>query len=144
MALYSAGMKNILLVALLLSVPASAIEWKIIGPTVYSGTFSADLKKPVGAATVELLEEKKIPFVGNESGINSIMGTPTGDDAIEIISAESMKVYGWCYEVDGVQPDVMPDEYFFPKQASKLTWFYSYSLYEKGEWKSYCTPAFGV
>ena len=124
---------------------AHAIEWEVIGNTsmvpVHRGKFEADLKKSAGELTVQILTTHQIPFVGNEAGINSILNTPTGDKAIVIVSNDTMRVYGWCFEVDGVQPDVMPDKYFIPAQNSKLSWFYAFSLYEKGEWKTYCTPA---
>lgn len=124
---------------------APAIEWEIVGQkspiAEHRGSKEVDLKKSTGEITLEILEGNHIPFVGNEAGINSILGTPTGDAAIVIVSDDTMRAYGWCFEVDGKQPDVMPDKFFIPTQASRLKWFFAFSLYEKGEWKSFCTPA---
>jgi len=136
---------SIVWLSLLVS-PAFGIEWEIIGQKskspVHRGSLDVDLKESVGEATLHILDANKIPYVGNENGLNSILGTPTGEAAIVVVSNDTMRVYGWCFEVDGVQPDVMPGKYFFPSQVSRLRWFFAFSLYEKGEWKSYCTPAY--
>ena len=133
------------LAAVVVSLNCSGVHWEIIGQdskkAVHRGSLDIDLKTSVGATTIRVLDENKIPYVGNEDGINSLLGTPTGDAAIVVVSADTMRVYGWCYEVDGIQPNVMPGEFYFPTQASTLRWFFAYSLYEKGEWKDYCTPA---
>lgn len=126
--------------------PAIAIHWEIIGQDskapVSHGEFTADLGKSVGEATVLILDKNKIPYVGNESGLHSIYGTPTGDAAIVVESDDTMRVYGWCYEVDGKMPADMPDKVRFSKQTSTLKWFFAFSLYEKGEWTQCCVPAY--
>jgi hypothetical protein len=94
----------------------------------------------VGSLTVSVLNDHDIPFVGSESGINSIFGTPTGDAAIEVIDDRSMRAYGWCYSVDGVVPDVMPDAYELTGTEASIAWFFAYSSYEDGAWRRYCVP----
>lgn len=131
---------------LFLSNSGHAIYWEVIGQDskdpVRQGRQSVDLKKSIGVATVEIFRANRIPFQGNEGGILSVFGTPTGDGATVIVSNDTMRVYGWCVEVDGVQPQVMPNNYFFPSQESVLRWFFAYSLYETGKWKNFCTPAY--
>lgn len=97
----------------------------------------------VGAMTVTALEANHIPFHGSAEGIYSILGTPEGDGAIEVISDKKMRAYGWCYEVDGKQPDVMPDKILL-QGSEHVKWFYAFSLYKDGDWRSYCEPAYKV
>lgn len=139
-------MKLIILVGVLLTIPIWAIEWEIIGQEsklpVYSGKLDADLSQSLGEVTVKILEDNKIPYIGNEAGILSILGTPTGDDAIVIVDGDTMRVYGWCNEVDGIQPSLMPDKFFFASQEAKLRWFFAFIVNDKGKWQECCTPAY--
>ena len=124
---------------------AGKVRWEIVGQQSknpnFQGTLDIDLRKSLGEITLEIFAKYQIPYLGNESAINSILGTPTGDEAIVVVNDKTLKAYGWCYEVDGRQPDVMPDKFYFEKEVSVLRWFYAFSLYEDGVWKSYCTPA---
>lgn len=126
--------------------PAFCVDWEIIGQKSkvpeYSGSEDMDLKVSVGEHTIRLLEAAKIPYKGDASGILSILGTPTGNDAIVVESNERMRVYGWCYTVDGKGPSVMADKFFFPSQKSKLSWFFAFSVYDHGNWIDCCTPAY--
>lgn len=138
-------MKFVLLF-ILLSSSLFAIEWEVIGQDsktpVYSGSLNADLKKSLGEITVKIFDTKKIPYIGNEAGINSILGTPSGDKLLVVVNNETMRAYGWCFTVDGQIPDLMPDKVYFSRQNSHLSWFFAYSLYEKGQWTKYCVPAY--
>lgn len=128
------------------STSSFAITWEVIGQAsktpVYHGESQAVLSESVGAFTVKILQEKHIPFHGTASGIASILNTPTGDDATVIVSNDTMRVYGWCVDVNGVLLEQMPDKEFFANQHVNLRWFFAFSLYEKGVWKSYCVPAY--
>ena len=97
----------------------------------------------VGLVSVEALRQAKVPYIGDESGLASIFGTPVGDAAIELISDRELRAYGWCYEVDGRQPDVMPDQVRLTG-AEHIRWFYAFSENKNNEWVSYCVPAFMV
>jgi len=133
-----------LLLLLLVNPYSYAIEWEVIGQDsprpVFFGSHTADLSKTLGDTTVKLFDEQKVPYIGNESGMNSILNTPVGDKLV-VINNETLRAYGWCFSVDGMIPDFMPDKFYFTKQTSKLSWFFAYSLYEKGEWTKYCVPA---
>jgi hypothetical protein len=96
--------------------------------------------RSVGATTTHFLDARGIEYVGDDSGMVSILGTPYGDAALEILSDTAMRAYGWCYLVDGVEPDVMPDQLILTGDETAVTWFYAYSLYADGAWKEYCTP----
>jgi len=97
----------------------------------------------VGEMTIATLKKSQISFVGNVAGINSIMGTPIGDGAKEVISDTHMRAYGWCYEVDGFRPATMPDKIIL-KGTENIRWFFAYSNYQDGTWRDYCTPSYTI
>jgi hypothetical protein len=138
-------MKYLLL--LLVSFSVQAIEFKVIGPCTdkpllqsrVSGTFSN-----VGELTIKTLKNLHIPHSGTEAGIVSIYKTPVGDAALEVLSDYEMRAYGWCYSVDGVSPEIYPDEVPVTSETKSITWHYGFAHYYKGEWISQCTPANSV
>lgn len=128
---------------------AHAISFEVIGPCsstpVYSGVFTMnDLKISVGKTSISIFDQQKIPYIGSEMGFNSIVGTPTGMDALEVLSDTKMRAHGWCYSVNGVGPDVMASDYFFNSNNDKLVWFFGYSTYDNGQWVDYCVPSYKV
>lgn len=94
-----------------------------------------------GDITVDFLNLSGTEYIGSRGGINSIQGTPVGMEAIEVVSDTHMRAYGWCYEIDGVQPAEMPDQIKL-KGPEHVRWFFAYSTYEDGVWKDYCTPSY--
>jgi len=96
-----------------------------------------------GALSISVLEESKTEYIGSEGGINSILGSPVGMEAIEVLSDTKMRAYGWCYEIDGFGPAAMPDEIEL-KGTEQVRWFFAFSTYEDGVWKDYCTPSYSV
>lgn len=142
-------MKNLLLILVLgTSLQASAITWKIFGACknspVHEGSFVADLQKSVGHTSIEIFDAYKIPYVGSAEGINSLINSPIGMDSIEVVSDQEMRVYGWCYTVNGKQPTEMPHQIRFQNQTDKLVWFYAYSTNKSGTWTDYCSPAYWI
>jgi hypothetical protein len=126
-----------------------AITFKVIGPcdpvAVFQGSIDLqDESSSVGSASIEIFEKYKIPYRGTVDGLNSILGTPTGDESIEIISDTKMRAYGWCYSVNGIEPDVISSEYFFKSKEDNLVWFYAYSTYDSGNWIDYCVPSYKI
>ncbi len=89
--------------------------------------------------TKKLISKNSIPSELADNGVKSILNYVTGDDALEIISDTKMRAYGWCYSVNGISPDVMPDE-FSIEQNDQVDWFLSYSTYDSGVWIDYCKP----
>lgn len=143
-------MKSFILIAVSLFVlNANAITWQVFGPCdtkpVFQGKTDVDLTKSLGAVTVEILNQNKIPFVGTESGFNSIINTPTGIDAMEIVSQTELRAYGWCYSLNGKVPDIMPDKVPLTSQKDHLIWFYAYTTNIKNQWQDdYCSPAYWI
>lgn len=95
----------------------------------------------VGQMSIETLKKFKIDFKGSESGLNSVFGSPTGLDAMEVLSDNEMRSYGWCFEVDGKVPENYPDSISL-MNVKKVRWFFGYAHYLNGNWISQCEPAF--
>lgn len=98
-------------------------------------------KMDLGSFTIHMLNEIGIKYQGDSSSILSINNTPVGSDAIEIIEDNQMKAYGWCYDLNGVAPEVYPNEVQI-KNSDKVTWWFGYALYQNGKWITQCTPAY--
>lgn len=122
------------------------ITIKVIGPCSSEPVLeSVEWLKPgtnLGEATVTFLARTKTPFQGNDRGMNSILGTPVGDAALEIFGAqdEKMRAYGWCFHVNGQMPLVYANE-IEAQTGLTLEWFSSYALFDKTDWVSMCNPS---
>lgn len=111
----------------------------------YNGNIEViDLKDSVGKISLNVFEDQKIPYIGNESGFSSILNTPTGIDAIEVLSDTKMRAYGWCYSVNAIGPDVLAGDYFLNSKDDKIVWFFGYSTYDQGQWIDYCVPSYKI
>ncbi len=128
-----------------LSTDVFAVYFDVIGPCsskpAYSGSFKTDITENVGRISIDIFEANKIPFIGTEDGMNTIIGTPVGDEAIEVISDTKMRAYGWCFSINGVIPDVLTSQSYVTKQNDYISWFYAYSTYDQGNWIDYCVPS---
>lgn len=137
-------MKLLSLITLLaFSTYTKAITFEVIGPCeetpIYTGEMEInDLKKSIGQLSVELFQKYNVPFIGNDVGMNSILNTPTGLDAMEVLSDETMRSHGWCYSVDGEIPEVLANEVWPNTKKTHIKWFFGYSYYDRGEWYGYC------
>lgn len=84
-----------------------------------------------------------IPHQVTENGVASILDTPTGYAAYEFVSESHMRVYGWCYEVNGRQPSVVAANYTIdPRCQDHVRWFYGYAEIVDGQWTTYCRPVY--
>ena len=140
-------MKNttLLILFFLFSFNAKAIEIKFIGPCDENPLFDTNVKhdyENVGELTIGTLIKFDISFKGTEAGINSAFGTPTGLEALEVISDDEMKAYGWCYSVDGIAPEVYPNEVAISMKTKSIIWHFGYAHFLRGKWISQCTPAY--
>lgn len=138
---------KLILMSFLLSVSAWSIDLKFIGPCEKEPIITIKIEKTfsnVGALTLAALNENKIPYQGTEEGLNSIFNTPTGLDAVEIISDIEMRSFGWCYSVDGVSPEIYPHEMPITKNTKTVIWHYGFAHFYNGEWRTQCTPSYSV
>jgi hypothetical protein len=130
------------------SATASAVVLDVIGACskkpVYSGIFKTDISESIGKISVDIFEANKIPYIGSENGMNSIINSPMGDEAIEVLSNTKMRVHGWCFSINGIIPDVTADKIHVTNQSDYISWFYAFSTYDKGEWTDYCIPSYTV
>jgi len=101
---------------------------------------SANKKQNIGELSIQAMEDNGIEFIGTATGINSINGSVTGLDALEVLGDKEMKAYGWCYKVDGIEPSVLPHKLFIKTGEEKIHWFFAYSHYLNGNWITMCSP----
>lgn len=97
----------------------------------------SELPKNLATATLATLEASGLQYLGTEQGITQINHSPLGLAAIEIISATEMYSYGWCYQINGVIPEVYPHEIEL-NPDDQVLWFYGFAHYQNGEWISQC------
>jgi hypothetical protein len=101
------------------------------------------LPTTVADITLDTLNNNEIPFLGSESGINSMLGTSTSLDSYEVVSDNRMFAYGWCYSVNGLEPDLLMSEFVIdPASEQVISWYFGHAEYLDGEWISYCTPVY--
>jgi len=141
-------MKKILSIILLaITTQASAFEFTITDICENKLVLNENIEilndVSAGDLTLYMFKQYEIPYIGNIDSISSIFNTKTGLDSYEVISDTEMKVFGWCYEIDGVQPDVFMSQVTIdPTVHKKMNWFYGYAHYKEGEWLTYCTPVY--
>jgi hypothetical protein len=135
----------LLIVTIFVSLPSLALEFKVLNicenTAVYETSIQLEHNSTVGDLSLYFLERAGLDFAGNRNGVNTLLGTVVGDEAMEIISNEQMRVYGWCYEVNGKYPEMLMSEFIIePNQVQSITWFYGYAELIKHDWISYCIP----
>ncbi len=138
-----------MLYGLLFSLNAQAIYWEIYGPcsnkAAHAGKQLTDIKLSIGEITVEILDYNKIPYEGTELNFSSIYNSPTGLEAMEVISDTEMRAHGWCYSLNGVIPDVMPNHTYPSSQNDHLIWFYGYYTNKDNVWlPGPCMPTYDI
>jgi hypothetical protein len=98
----------------------------------------------VGKVTIDTLDRADFVYIGSDQGINSIRGTVTGEAALEVISDDEMRAYGWCYYYNGVEPAQFPNEIIVSRENDKIEWIFSFAHYKGGRWISTCNPTHEV
>ena len=120
----------------------------IIGPCssepVFKAQFEAVERQNVGDITMDLLRQYKIPFIGNARAIQSLFNTPIGDNALEVLSDNEMRAFGWCYSLDGVEPGSYPNQVLINSKDSHISWYFGFAHYFNGQWIAQCTKSFTV
>lgn len=92
----------------------------------------------LGDFIVNYLDTNKIPFVGSKYGINTIKNSPVGDEALIVLNDHEMLAFGWCYKIDGIVSEKMPDEVVLDDSTMDVHWYYGFAHYFNGEWVSQC------
>lgn len=139
-------MKTLILLFSLLSASSYALEFEFIGPCskkpLLKQTVLLKEAISVGAMTIKVLDHNGIAYQGNEVGINQILNSPIGLDSMEIISDQELLAYGWCFEIDGVIPEVYPNQIQLRAGIKVIRWFYGYAHYLNGEWVGQCQKSY--
>lgn len=129
------------------SIPALAIELKFIGPCQKEFIMRTEVTEEfenVGELTIGTLGKFGIPHTGSAEGLSSAFETPVGQDAIEVVSPDEKRYYGWCFSVDGIAPEVYPHEERITAETKSVVWTFGFALFKNGEWVTQCTPAHTV
>lgn len=144
-------MKSLLLGVLILMfqvIAFAATSFEVIGPCSEEPILSTSVTKTkainIGALTIDQLDKNNFEYIGTENKIDSIDGTPVGQAALEIISRSEMRAYGWCFYVNGQEPEVYPNEVKMSKSVKSVQWIFGYAHYVAGEWVSMCEPSWKV
>lgn len=137
-------MKLLIICILTLSYAHAGII-KFVGPCserpVFETNFSPLEDDTVGSVTVEVLASNDIPFLGTERSMNSIFNTPTGLDAMEVLSDTQMNAHGWCYSINGKEPNLFANE-IKAQQNDEILWWFGYAHYDSGKWITQCEPTY--
>lgn len=133
-----------LVIALTSTTIATATHFIVQDPCTNNAWLNTNVNstrgQSVGAITLATLKAHSFPFEGSEQGIRSIRKTVTGDNALEVISDSEMRAYGWCFHVNGVEPDVYPDQILIQNENDLIEWFFGFAHYKGGAWISTCNP----
>lgn len=137
---------NAFLVVLFFQISLSASTIEVVGACSATPLFvSEDLlhepTKTLGDLTIEIFDQNKIPYRGSNEGIVQIFNSAVGEEAIETLSHEKTRFYGWCVHVNDIEPGVMPDQVVLVSSHSKIKWFYAYATVFRGQWTEMCQPA---
>lgn len=139
-------MRNALIVITLLAFtgPAYGIRFVVQDPCAAAPWLDTEAEGSVGhslgAVTVATLERESVPFLGNDHGINAIKGTIVGDQALEIVSDNEMRAYGWCFQLNGREPNLYAHQVYIGTDADVVYWYFGFAHFLDGTWISNCTP----
>lgn len=140
------GSITLIFILMVTSAKVFAATLEIIGACdetpVFSTIFSIRVQdsKSIGKVSVDIFDQNYIPYLGTEEGMNSILNTPVGKDAIEVISSTEYLAYGWCYKVNDIEPGEYPHE-IVAKNNDSIVWWFGYARYKDGQWIEQCTPS---
>ncbi len=131
----------------LLSISAFPIDFSVIHPCENKPFLkqSIEVLAPISVSelTHYIFKKFDIPFIGDKKVIDSILDTPTGENAYSILTRDEIKVYGWCFQVNGIQPDkLMSDVILDPSISNHVNWVYGFAHYKNSKWITYCQPAY--
>lgn len=117
----------------------------IAGETLLEELLSASPGGSLGQLSDQILKNASSrhelkQYDGSDAGVLSINGL---GPATEVLSeAHQVRVYGWCYRVDGKTPqDLAANQYLLTGNETRIEWFYGYAQGGSGGWKSMCVPA---
>lgn len=97
----------------------------------------------VGHLTKYTFDSYSIPYIGSEMEMHSILNTPFGRDAIQFLAPNTVRVYGWCFEINGMVSSLPTYQSLVsPHSKSHIRWFFGYAERQADRWGEYCKPAY--
>lgn len=141
-------MKNlIIIIALLFSVNALSITVEIMDPCEHKSRAKGQIEILNPASVHEIVNflfpTFDFSYELTQTSMIQIFNTPTDASSVEYVSSTNIRYYGWCYEVDGVMPDVTMDRFTVdPMIHEQIRWFYGYAELNDGNWVHYCEPLY--
>ncbi len=116
------------------------IEHPCQSKSILQSTFTSMASdESVFSLTKSELSKNKIDSVLASNGVISILGYIPPEKSVEVIGPTKMRAYGWCYSINGLIPDEMPDQILLSSNDS-IKWFLSFSTFENNQWIDYCVP----
>ncbi len=145
MCKYRIILYNLIILLILESGLTKGATITFVGPCsqvpLHTASFHIIDKSAVGDITSDILQKFNIPYLGTPQGFNSIFHTPTGLDAIEVINNYELLSYGWCYSINGVQPNDFPNN-IMVKDDDNIRWWFGYAHYKNNTWLHQCVPSY--
>ena len=107
-------MKNIFKICFVVitsfSLSAQAITVEVLGEKgeqLFKQNIGLMLPSNVGETTIAIFDQHSVPHKGTDSGIVEIYNLK---QEIKVVSDTEMKAYGWCFSINGIVVETMPDE----------------------------------
>lgn len=127
-------------------VQAGTVQLIIENPCEAKKTFKSNiiyndnLELSAGIATFDPLSKSNVSYIGDESGMNSIYHSPIGKEAIYQDKKNTVYAFGWCYSVNNIAPDMMPNETKLDLTIplNTILWWFGSAISKNGEWIEYC------
>lgn len=108
------------------------------GEQLFNQKIGLLLPSHVGETTIAIFDQYNVPYVGSDSGIVELYNLK---QEIKVVSDTEMKAFGWCFSINGVVVETMPDETEVVSANSIIQWFYAYAHYKDGQWIGQCMRA---
>jgi hypothetical protein len=116
----------------LVMLSVSAVEFTLVNPCNGKKIVNLNIDGEgltVGELSKKVLENRNIQFLASDYGISQIANSPTGIDAMEVLSDTRMRAHGWCYSIDSKIPELLMNEVYIDANTKNVTWFMGYSTY---------------
>ena len=143
------------MVGLMITWTSNAAQFKIVGTSpepIYSAEVSLQPGRTLGALTLHQLKSAKAQnkiqsYIGDPTSITAIRTEEQGNLEIEFIkiSETELRAFGWCYSVDGINSDLLPDEFHLTGAEKEIVWYYAYATRIGRKWsEQVCMPVSSI
>ena len=145
----------ILIAGLMITSASNATQFKIVGTSpepIYTSEVSLQPGGTLSALTLHQLNSAKAQnkiqsFIGDPTSITAIRTEEQGNLELSFIkiSETELRAFGWCYSVDGVNSDLLPDEFHLTGTEKEIMWYYAYATRIGRKWSDQvCMPVSSI